>query len=255
MVRRLFGSVAGGPTPCRAHRCGARPGPEWQVPAAGVVRHAAAAGVSVPARWGRPRGRGRQAWSPAATSALSHPLVGGAPRHRRRAVAAEAREFGRGFCAQAACGFAGTTPSCCATPAVPADLAGDGSGDRSQAGARAVGCPAPANWCGVRASDVMTVASAHSGRAGSAESGRRRHGRRQRHPDSGLFTRVRAAHSVGSGRLRRRRGVLPLRQWTGLCLRAPAHPSAFSLADFYLGPNRSRPGLRGRSSVGVRAWR
>lgn len=161
----------------------------------------------------------------------------------------EAREFGRGFWGQPpACSFAGTTP--CATPATQGNLAGRPGRQRQPlavpAGAWAVGQP-PATWprrVGIRRPAEWRQgqrrndgASARSGRlqclAGSAESRRGQHGRRQRHPDIGLqlFTGcgepgrptlwAAAASAVGD-----RGGPFSCSSGRVSSLRIPAHPSA-----------------------------
>ena len=97
------GTVAGGPvhTPLGALvRCTDRP--EWQVPAASVGSSATPQLRGSRSRHaGRDRGVRFEAAVAAGmvsggrgTSALSHPLVSGAPGHRRRAVAASDRSAG-----------------------------------------------------------------------------------------------------------------------------------------------------------------
>ena len=240
MAQRLFGSVAGGPTPCWAHWCGAPTGPSGRSRPPASVRplHQSCGGLgpgtleeteaSVSRRRGWVSGgRGR--------SALGHPLVGGAPGHCRRAVAASDRSAGvrTRVLRSSRVQFFWHGPELLCYERSQGDLAGDSSSNRSLyrqgpgqwvTRPRRTGIRRSAEWRqGQRRNDG---ASAHSVQclAGSAESRRARHGRWQRHPDIGLFTRARAAHSVGSGclRCRRPKGVLPLLQWTGLCATCPS---------------------------------
>ena len=253
------GTVAGGPvhTPLGALMwCTDRP--EWQVPAASVGSSATPQlRGSRPRHAGRDRGVRFEAAGAAGmvsggrgTSALSHPLVGGAPGHRRRAVAASDRGAGvrtRVLRAATSVRFCWHDPVCYASdPRLRIWLVGrDGSGNRSlhrQEPGQWVShrLPGPGELAfvdqpnGVRASDVMTgrVLTLANFGAWQAEPS----------PDGGSMVADSNPSDIGlrlftvspGGPLCGQRlpplsateGALPLLQWAGLCLRAPAHPSA-----------------------------